>query len=107
MTDSELKQLAVDIAEGKVFGSWMVKQTDLLPMIFLPLSFGGAEKLKDIEVWSLFEYSEKALGNQIKGHPVFPSFKYLTKDDCEKLNPMLEKLKLMKQEFLNGSLFSN
>lgn len=104
MTDEELKTLAVDISEGKVFGSWMVPAEDaerLMPVIFMPLALGAAEKIQDQDVWGLYEYCDKATRRTVKGYPLFISFKTLSQADCDRLRPLLEKLKKMKEEFLS------
>jgi hypothetical protein len=102
MTETELKQLAVDVVDGKVFGSWMIPEEDkrLLAVIFLPLAFRGAdEKLPD-DVWCMYEYVEKASKHKVKDYPTFMSCKYLTGADCAILNPAILEYHAFKQKFL-------
>lgn len=102
MTNEELKNLALDISEGKVFGSWMIpeeQQERLFPVIFMPLALGAGDKLPD-DVWALYEYHDKSGKTSHNGYPNFMSFKFLTKEDVEKLQPMLTQLQEMKRTFL-------
>lgn len=101
MTEAELKQLAADVVEGKVFGSWMLPETDqhLLAAIFLPFAFkDAAGKLPD-DVWGVYEYRDKAKKIGVREYPAFISCKFLTQKDCEVLNPLIVRYAEMKQEF--------
>jgi hypothetical protein len=104
MTDDELRILAVDIVDQKVFGSWMLPKTQLtlIPNIFLPLGVGGTAKLPE-DVSCLYEYLDKSLPMQIDGYPTFLSLRYLTNEDRERLVPMIERYKSMKQKFMNSA----
>lgn len=103
MTEPELKKLAADVVEGKVFGSWMLPETDqhLIAAIFLPLAFNDAAgKLPD-DVWGVYEYNDKAKKLGVRQYPAFISCKFLTKHDCEMLNPLIQRYTEMKAEFLS------
>lgn len=102
MTEAELKVLAIDVVEGRVFGSWMLSEQDqhLLAAIFLPFAFPGATgKLPD-NVWGLYEYLDKAKKQKVREYPAFVTCKFLTQTDCEALNPMIRKYADLKQSFL-------
>jgi hypothetical protein len=105
MTEQELKQLAVDIVDKKVFGSWMIPEKDkrLLAVIFLPLAFRQAgEKLPE-DVWSIYEYIDKASRHKVKDYPTFMTCKYLTGADCAILNPAILEYHDFKTRFLSQS----
>jgi hypothetical protein len=102
MTEAELKQLAVDVVDGKVFGSWMIPEDDkrLLAVIFLPLAFKQAgEKLPE-DVWCMYEYIDKASRHKVKDYPTFMTCKYLTGADCAILNPAILAYHEFKTKFL-------
>jgi hypothetical protein len=104
MTDAELKQLAVDISEGKVFGSWMLppeRAQDLMHVVFMPLALGADKTIQEADVWGVYQYTDKATRTTKDGFPLFMSFKILTKEDCAKLAPLLDKLRQLKQEFMS------
>lgn len=101
MTPEDIKQLAIDIVDGKVFGSWMLpeKCQDLIPNIFVPLTLGAAERLPE-DVWGLYSYLADAMPLTINGYPTFWKFRYLTKTDIEQLNPLIEKYRQIKKDFM-------
>jgi hypothetical protein len=104
MTDDELKILAVDIVDQKVFGSWMLPEAklSLIPNIFLSYGVRGEEKLPD-DTSCLYQYFDKALQRlpPLDGYPTFLYYQVLTHEDRERLVPMIERYKSMKQEFMN------
>lgn len=105
MTGQELKQLALDIADGKVFGSWMIpeeEQEAVLPAVFMPLAFGASNNLGD-EVCSLYGYYSDSKKQTVGGYPIFfDRMRVLTKSDLKILNPILEQLREMRQTFLES-----
>ena len=105
MTNEELKILAVDIVDGKVFGSWDVPQ-ELIAAVFVPLQNPKVRARLPEDVSCLYQYKEQAV-TTIKdtSTPAFKSFKYLTHQDRERLVPMMERYKSMKQEFIDAQNF--
>lgn len=100
MTNSELKKLAWDIADGKVFGSWMITDEKYLPLVFLPLLF-GQEKFP--EAASLYEYHAKAGPKKLpNGYPNFATCCFLTKDEVETIRPLIEQANQMRTQFLES-----
>jgi len=95
----ELKKLALDIDEGRVFGTWNVNPTDreIIPSIFMPLAL-GAELTEGAA--HLYEYLTEALPRCINGYPIFTSFRTLTKEDTEAMLSMLKDIRKRKEEFL-------
>jgi hypothetical protein len=104
----ELKKLAIDIVDGKVFGSWMLSKQEerLIPNIFLPIAVGGSEHLPQ-DVYGLYEYYDKALPLSVNGKPTFTSCKFITQSDCQTLNPLIEKYNKVKLEFLDDTSSSD
>jgi hypothetical protein len=100
----ELKQLALDIADGKVFGSWMTKQ-DEVSLCFVPLNMLSNEQRQEMidkEITVIYEYLDKACQRGINGLPMFLSFHQLTRHEAEALQPMIDTLRKQREEFLNG-----
>ena len=99
MTEQEIKQLALDIRDNKIFGSWAVPahSTNLLGMIFMPLVL-GAEIPQD--VIHVYEYMDKAGPRSINGYPIFFSLLMITKDDYELLVPIVKNLVKQDEEFM-------
>jgi hypothetical protein len=98
----DLKQLAVDIVDGKVFGSWMIPEADqhLLAAIFLPFAFKDAKGKLPEDVWGVYEYRDKAKKLGVREYPAFISCKLLTRQDCLVLNPLMERYAAFKTDFL-------
>lgn len=88
----DLNLLASDIVQGKVYGSWMLTDPSRLGNIFLPLGLGAAEKIKDQDIWAIYEYRHKTTFYTEDGLPIFMSFKTLSSEDCKKLRVLLKEL---------------
>lgn len=83
----ELKKFVIQYLAGDVFTSAQLpeKDSDLLPMVFLPLALGAldsfsVEACKDIGVcWA---YMRETVGTRsINGYPFFGSVRFMHKDD--------------------------
>lgn len=93
-TDSELHELAFDIVAGKVFTDQQVSDRGMLHMCFMALIFCSAEQLQLVaDSGMIYEYTHKAGPMGVNGNPVFFSFQILSKDELEKLIPMIESAK--------------
>jgi hypothetical protein len=102
MSEPERRQLALDIMDGKVFGSWNLdpdEARNVIGMIFLPLSL-GANVPKGVA--HIYEYLSQAGPRAINGNPIFMSFRVLLKEDAKALFPMMEELKKQRDAFLGG-----
>lgn len=105
MNSEEIRKLALDIVEERIFGSWMIPEAELddtLAIVFMPLALGG-EKHLPIEASVLYEYIDKSDHRTSKGYPIFTSMKVLTKSELIELIPLVSKAKLLKEDFLKGS----
>lgn len=104
-SDDELKQLAMDIADGKVFTSSHVPDHDqrLIPSIFMPLMFMGPEKAKEMgDVTLIYEYFDKAGPRSINGYPMFFSMTALKREEHDRLVPFYQAYMKLKEEFANA-----
>lgn len=101
-TEQELRQLAIDIHEGKVFGSWNVHQHDnnLLPNIFMVLIFLESEP--PANAGHVYEYLAKANQMGINGYPTFFSLNWLAKEDVEPLMTLINELRSTRESFMVG-----
>jgi hypothetical protein len=90
----EQKKLALDIAEGQVFGSWSIDKHDekLMGNIFMPLIFMSKEQLESMtknKVIHIYEYVHKAGPRSINGYPIFSSMRYMSKDEWAIISPLI------------------
>jgi len=99
-TDQEIAQLAMDIVDEKVFGSWDLKGAEfssILPLIFMPLMFieeDTKEQVLKADTAHLYEYFSEASPRSVNGYPIFFSFRMLSKENS---NQVFEKVELYKQ----------
>jgi len=90
---AKLVELARDITEGKVFGSWMMPKSEgpQLGMVFMPLFFMDKEQLPP-NTAEVFEYYDKAGPRSVNGMPVFMSMHILTKTEAPILKDLIDKI---------------
>ena len=100
-SDDEIRALAVDVIEGKVFGSWMVphEDSDLLGSIFMVLNFLDLDGREDIG--HVYEYLGEAGGRGVNGYPSFMSIRYLNKEECRRLADACVSYKVARSSFLS------
>jgi hypothetical protein len=87
-TDEELKQVARDWVENRIFMSTQVKNPADIPMVFMVLAMADEELIdqyKKEDVVAFYEYYEKASPRSINGYPTFFSAHNLTRDEFEKV----------------------
>ena len=103
-TDDELKQLAMDIVAGKVFGSW--SHPEALRISFgLVLNFidrATLQEMIDQDVALFYEYIDKASPRGVNGLPTFFSLRALSRSDAEKVEGLINKLNAMNAEFMKS-----
>lgn len=106
-SDSELKQLAADIYENKVFTDRHVpisSKTDLT-MIFLLIALGAFSEMPKEEVGKIglvYEYIEKAGPRSINGFPIFMSLNYISQEEASKVYEYHNEYKSLKESFLKS-----
>lgn len=102
-SNEEIKKLAVDIAEGKVFTSAQIENVEDYPMIFLPLILGALKdkSKEDLQkIGLMYEYIDKAMPRSINGYPIFSSFNLLSQEEFKILNAYYVDYIKLKDEFL-------
>lgn len=101
LTDDKLRFLAIEVVEGRVFGSWMLPQGQmhLLAKVFMPLGVGGANLLPE-DASCLYEHMDNRMPLAIDGYPVFSSMHYLTHDEREGLARHVEEYQAVKRAFV-------
>jgi hypothetical protein len=105
-TESELRQLAVDIVEGKVFTDKHDRGGLEYGDIWLPIRLGAfaewsTEDLKRIGM--LYEYVNKAGDRSVNGYPTFLSLNALDMEDNNKVWKFHEQYVEMRNNFLGIS----
>ncbi len=81
-TEDDLKQLAIDYVDGKVFTSMEVTNALDLRIVFLPLTFMKPEDANALDdVGLIYEYYHLANSGSVNGKPIFLSCHLLSKTD--------------------------
>ena len=97
----QLRRLALDIVEGRVFGTWCLTEEQLnaaAAVVFMTIALGA--KVDTSKVRHLYEYLDKAGPRSINGRPCFFSHRELTHEDADILEPMLKALQEQRESFL-------
>lgn len=103
---ADLKQIAVDMAENKIFSNLHINRLDYRSMIivFMPLIFIDDKCRKDLvdrEIVFVYEYYEEAMPRGVNGMPCFGSMRMLTKSEYETMWIEYENYVKMKKAFLD------
>lgn len=102
-TDQEIKQLALDVHAGRVFGSWNVANPSDVGMVFMPMMLLGGVHAKTLErdgIVHLYEHLDKAGPRSVNGMPCFFSFQTLNRDEFERLAAGVRKLEALAEAFM-------
>ena len=90
-SDAELRQLALDIADGVVFTDRHINDISLLGSVFMPLLFiEDFDKMDDVGM--IYERMSKANHMSINSYPIFMSFKTINKEDTKKVMEYYEEI---------------
>lgn len=104
-TLEQLRELAADIVDGKVFTTNHIRPEDvrLIPSLFIPLAFADEEHRATLEnVAMVYEYIEKAGPRSVNGYPAFFSCKFLTKEEYDVMQPFIRQYAELKKQFFGG-----
>ena len=106
MEEKDLRQLAVDIAESKVFGTFHMNKCEIanMSMVFMPLSFmtdEQREELSEEKVVHFYEYYSKAGTTSVNGMPCFFSMRNIVEKDWKKVVKYIAEYEVKIKGFLN------
>lgn len=95
LPEEEIQRLAWGLRENRVFGSWMVSETEIAE-VFLPLALGALDKangqatqsfLDSIGVY--YEWFDRAERDQTAKHPIFLTVRILHRKDWTEVQARL------------------
>lgn len=91
MPQDELRKFVLGLADGRLFTSGHLREheTDLLPMIFLPLALGAlsqCERFDAAKIGAFWEWNSKASPRSINGLPIFFSVRMINVRDWQRAN---------------------
>ena len=103
--EAELRQSAVDWADGRNFTHEQVYSPSDLQMVFMVLAMGalsGWSKKQVENIGLIFEDISKAGPRACNGFPMFMSCQMLNKADAEKTRAWAKELYDQKKKFVEG-----
>lgn len=98
LSEDELKQLAIDIKESKVFTDRHIDPKEdpgILASIFLPIALGafaGIAQEQFQEIGLIYGYIQQAGPRSVNGYPVFFNMQMLSNADAAKVDEYVGKL---------------
>lgn len=98
-TDTELKQFAIDLFDGKIFTDRHLPDGLAAHMVFMPLVFTEISQAEIEQVGLVFEYFSEAGPRSVNGCPIFFSMRFLNREQLDKLVGFYDKYKALKEEF--------
>jgi len=107
MEDKELKQLAIDISENKVFGTFHMNEREIesnISIVFMPFAFMSNEQRKEMVdkgVVHFYEYYDKAGPRSVNGMPCFFSMLHIVKEDWIKIVKYIKEYETRVSSFLD------
>ena len=95
-TNEELKQIAMDLYQGKIFTDRHLSKSEDAFLVFTVLSLGGFSEFSDEDledIGLMFEYLDKAGPRSINGYPMFLSLRLLNQHDTKIVFDFYKKIK--------------
>ena len=104
--EKELRQLAIDIVENKVFGTFHMNKCEISNMsaVFIPISFMNDEQRKEMsdnKVVHLYEYYDKAGPRSVNGMPIFMSMMNIVEEEWKKIVKYIAEYEIKVKSFLD------
>lgn len=100
LADTELRQLALDHAEGKLY---ITNSAEGMRAFQVVLWFMEEVPREEAEQWgAIYEYLDKALPRTINGMPMFSSFKVLHVDNLLPFLKLVEEAMQHRDQFVGG-----
>ena len=102
-TNAEIRELALGVRTGTVFGSWMLRNGDesLLTSVFMPIMFMSEIHRKTLlrdEVVHFYGNLSDAASRSINGYPMFFAMHCINREDCDRLTAALKALEAFMAE---------
>jgi len=106
MDEKELKQLAIDISENKVFGTFHMNKCEIANMstVFMPIIFMNDEQRKESannNIVHFYEYYDKAGPRSVNGMPCFFSMHQINLRDWKKVVKYIKEYEVRVKSFLD------
>lgn len=100
-TREELKQVAMDYVDCKIFTNFHLRpgDEDMIGSVFMPLLFMSLWDYNPDQIKLVYEYYDKQEQRSINGYPIFMSMRLMSKEDFEPFKEFVDKYQKVKKEF--------
>lgn len=110
--DNELKQIAVDIFDSKIFCDRHIPKEEFerIRQVFMPIILGAFKDMsveEFMDIGLIYEYYSKALPRGINGMPMFTSLQILSQEETKKMFTYYNEYKELKEKFQNETKNQN
>lgn len=102
---AELKKLALDIYKKQIFGTWQIKDPDMVGSVFMVVAFMDSKMAKQLETENIVhfcEYLNKAGPMSVNGMPTFFSMQTISKSEWDIIVPIIEELQKTESELIEA-----
>jgi hypothetical protein len=100
-TDQEIRQLALDVTDGRVFLTTDPHEIKLsFSMVIAFLTEEGRKDLEERDVVALYEYISAAGPRRVNGLPMFMSASTLTREEFNRLHYAHKEVKAFREKFV-------
>jgi hypothetical protein len=103
-TDDELKQIALDLHQGRIFTDRHCPDPETFRMVFMLFVFMTEEHLDQLKAdppGLIFEYLDQAGPRSVNGMPSFFSCQMLNKADTDRVFALYEQLRIATEAALS------
>lgn len=103
-TKEELKKIAMDIVDCKIFTHTMLNSHSDMGMVFMPIMLGAFSEMSEEEkndIGLIYEYYSEAGPRGFNGNPMFMSCSWLNKADTKEMFEIAQKYAKIKEQFEN------
>jgi hypothetical protein len=105
MKHQELKELAIEIHDGRVFTDRHCHTAQAVQSSFMILSLGGLSVLRKRDrenIGLIYEYLSASGPMAVNGNPIFTSMRRLTKKQTEKMFEYYNEYHTLQEQFKGG-----
>ena len=98
LTEDDMKTLARDWVEGRVFTNRDIKEDNMIRSVFMLIGLGGFGDVDTSKIGMIYEYLSEAGERSVNGYPMFMSVRFVHKEDMKPLFEMCQKIDTAIQE---------
>lgn len=101
-TEAELRQIAMDLGDGKIFTDRHLRHPEELPLVFMVIPLGAFKNFTEEQrknIGLVYEYYDQAGPGSANGYPLFMSLRMLTREETEQMIGYYKEYMELKNKF--------